>query len=456
MVEPSTSDTVVNKEPGTGAATQFVPRITAISGPGAGRVLAMTHVMATAGRHATNDLVVTDPGVSGVHLELRRGERGLHVRDAGSTNGTWLGAHRITEIELGPSAELTIGTTVLRIDTDAVAIAGMSPAESFGELVGRSAAMREIFGTLERVAGKPLGILFQGEGGTGKEEMARAVVARGPRAQASFVVVDVTSVPESLLDPLLFGQEKTASVEMAPGVFEANAGGTVLIDEVGRLPVHTQAKLLRVLERQELTRVGGHVPVKVDVRILASTSRDLRHEIEADRFREDLYFRLAQVRVVVPSLRERIEDLGLLATKLLQTVAGGAGPLTIAEDAMAQLASQPWPGNVRELRNALERGAALSRDGVIRRSDLAGEGVGIQGSRGDRDPLDLSGNFRDAKERAIERFESAYLASLMRRCNGNVSLASRESDIARHHLRDLLKKRELYGISWDKLPDSSG
>ncbi len=429
-----------------------VPRITAIAGPGAGRATAMTRAVATVGRHSTNDLVLDDARVSGVHLELRRVGDRVHVRDAGSTNGTWLGTHRIADAQLSVGAELLVGDTLLRFDTDdEVAHAAVSPDTSFGSLVGASTAMREIFATLERVAKKPFGLLFQGEAGTGKEEMARAVVARSPRASAPFVVIDVTSLPPALADVALFGQEKTSALEPATGLFEAANGGTVFVDEVGELSASSQAKLLRLLERQELTRAGGHVASKVDVRVLAATSRDLRHEIEQGRFREDLYLRLAQVRIFLPPLRDRMEDIPLLCTTFL--AASGEAALSIEADAMQQLMSYPWPGNVRELRNALERAAALVHDSVIRRADVAGEGFGFRGAAQERSPLDLSGSFKVAKERSVERFESTYLAALMRRCNGNVSLAAREADLARHHLRDLLKKRELYGIAWDKTED---
>jgi DNA-binding NtrC family response regulator len=446
-------DTAVNSALDAPERSHAVPRVVAVSGPGAGRAVAMTRALATVGRHATNDLVIDDKRVSGVHLDLRRvGER-IHVRDPGSTNGTWLGPHRITDIELAVGAELVVGDTTLCIEADDNATpAAVSADESFGELVGASTTMREIFSTLDRLSKKTLSILFQGEAGTGKEEMARAVVARSPRAAAPFIVVDVTSVPAALIDTVLFGQELPAQGGVVPSVFESANGGTVFVDEVGQLAAATQSKLLRLLERQELTRVGGHAVVKVDVRVLASTSHDLRNEIEHGRFREDLYFRLAQVRIFVPALRDRIEDIPLLCRKLLRVIAKDA-TLAIDDDAVAQLVAHPWPGNVRELRNALERAAALTSDDVIRRADVAGEGFGFRGTPDERSPLDVSGSFKDAKERAVERFESTYLSALMRRCNGNVSLASREADIARHHLRELLKKRELYGVSWDKHED---
>jgi DNA-binding NtrC family response regulator len=434
--------------------TQVVPRLTAIAGPGKGRALAMTHAIGTAGRHPTNDLVLADPRVSGVHLELRRVGDKIHVRDAGSTNGTWLGPHRVTEIELAAGGELIIGDTTLRIELDdGAAPAAVSPQESFGELVGKSTAMRELFATLERVAPKNLCLLIQGETGTGREEIARAIHAKSPRAQRPFIVVDATALPESLAESILFGHEKGAvpgATDARIGALEAANGGTVFVDEIGELSQMLQSKLLRMLERQEISRVGGHAPVRVDVRVIAATNRDLRHEIEAGRFREDLFFRLAQVRVIVPPLRDRPEDIPVICQKLLSTM-DRATPVMIEAAALAHLQAQPWPGNVRELKNVLARAAALAQGDIIRRGDVAGEGFGFRGTREERQAMDLSGTFSQAKERSIERFESAYLAALMKRCGGNLSLASREADLARHHLRDLLKKRGLYGVSWDKV-----
>jgi DNA-binding NtrC family response regulator len=430
-----------------------VPRLTAISGPGAGRALAMSSALATVGRHPTNDLALDDARVSGVHLELRRAGSRVHVRDAGSTNGTWIGPHRVTEIELAAGGELTVGGTLLRLDLDEGATpAATSQQDFFGELVGVSTLMHELFVTLERIAGKNLTVLLQGETGTGKEEAARAIHARSRRADKPFVVIDATSLPATLAESLLFGHEKgafTGADRRMVGLFEAAHGGTVFLDEIGELPGPIQAKFLRVLEQREVTRVGGNEPLPVDIRVIAATHRDLRHEIEAGRFREDLFFRLAQVRVLLAPLRDRPEDIPVLCQKLLSRVADDANVL-IEASALSHLQAQPWPGNVRELRNVLARAAALASGGVIRREDVAGEGFGFRGTREERSALNLSGEFTPAKERAIERFESAYLGALMKRCSGNLSLASREAGLARHHLRDLLKKRGLYGMGWNE------
>jgi DNA-binding NtrC family response regulator len=413
----------------------------------------MSAASATVGRHPTNDLVLPDPQVSGVHLELRRAGDRVHVRDAGSTNGTWVGPHRVTELELAPGGELLVGGTTLRIERDDTALrAAASERTSFGNLVGESVAMRELFATLERVAPKPLTVLIQGETGTGKEEVARALHAHSPRGAQPFVVIDATALPESLTESLLFGHEKgafTGADQRRVGFFETASGGTVFIDEIGELPASLQAKFLRVLERQEVLRVGGSAPIKVDVRVIAATHRDLRHEIDAGRFREDLYYRLSQVRVVIPPLRERAEDVAILVRCLLLSLKTESLPsIAVEPQALEFLAAQPWPGNVRELRNVLTRAVALAKDGVVRRHDVAGEGFGFRGTRPEREALNLSGAFATAKEHAIERFESVYLSALMKRCSGNLSLASRESGLARHHLRDLLRKRGLYGLSW--------
>jgi DNA-binding NtrC family response regulator len=436
--------------PGIVARTMALPKLVAVTGPSAGRAFAVARASATIGRHPTNDFVIEDPRVSGAHLELTREDDRVRVRDVGSMNGTWLGTHKVNDVELSVGAELTIGDTLLRLEVDAAGVAPpANERESFGQFVGRSTAMRELFATLDRIAPKDLSILIQGETGTGKEEVARAIHAASPRAAGPFVVIDTTALSEPLADALLFGDEKgdPTGIERA-GLFESAFGGTVFIDGVGELSLPLQAKVLRVLERREIVRVSGSKAVPIDVRVLSSTSRDLRNAIDnKGLFREDLYFRLAQVRAFVPPLRQRREDLPLVCAKLLARAGSDA---MIDVEALEHLSSMPWPGNVRELDNALLRAAAVARDGVIRRSDIAGEGEGFRGTAGERAPLDLSGTFAEAKDRAIERFERAYLTILMRGSQGNLSAAARQADVARHHLRDLLKKRGLYGVSLDE------
>lgn len=442
---------------------EAVARLTVIEGPNVGAAVALVRAQITVGRHPTNDLVLDDPAVSSVHLDVvRRSVGHVLIRDLGSTNGTWLGDHKLTEAELAPGATIRLGDTLLRVEPDPRAM--MPPASvaftRFESLIGSSPEMRELFAILNRVSPKPLSLLIQGETGTGKEEVARAVHARSPRASMPFTVLDATTIPAALAESVLFGHERgafTGADSRHQGALERANGGTLFIDEVGELPLSLQPKLLRVLERRELVRLGGKEIIPIDVRVVAATHRDLRLEIEANRFREDLYFRLAQVRVVLPPLRARPDDIPALARHFLEqtTEPGGRVP-AIADGAIEELRRRPFPGNVRELRNILVRAAALCEDNCIRMSDIAGEGYGFRGSEAERSPLDLAGTFSQAKQRAIERFEHAYLETLMRRTRGNLSRAAREADLARHHLRDLLKKRGLYGEPFGEPDPSAG
>jgi DNA-binding NtrC family response regulator len=426
-----------------------VPRLIVSQGPSSGKSVLLTRSRATLGRHPTNDLVLDDPRVSAIHLELvRRDDGRVLARDVGTTNGTWIGPHRIFAAELSPGALLRMGDSAVRVEVDDRAEPEKgSEAARFGGLIGASPEMRELFATLERIAPTPLTVLAQGETGTGKEELARAIHASSPRAGGPFVVLDAANIPATLAESVLFGHERgsfTGADARHVGAFERAHGGTLFLDEVGELPLDLQPKLLRVLETRSLTRVGGTEVVPVEFRLIAATHRDLRAEIDARRFREDLFYRLAEARVFVPPLRARPADIPLLVRHFLDEVGTPEQPLSMAAEAMKSLVERRWPGNVRELRNVVARAAALCQGGVITEADLAGEGFGFRGSSAERDPLDLAGTFAEAKSRAVERFEHAYLEALLRRCGGNLSKASRQADIARNHLRALLKKRGLY------------
>jgi DNA-binding NtrC family response regulator len=441
---PVTESTPRARKPSGGVA-----RIVVTQGQSAGNALVLRKARATVGRHPTNDLVIADPTVSATHLELERRDEGrLVVRDLHTTNGTFMGPHRLIEIEVGPGALIRMGDTHLRVELDDRAEPERGSANTrFGGLVGTSPEMLELFAALERIAPTPLTLLAQGETGTGKEELARAVHQASMRKTGPFVVLDAATIPSTLAESVLFGHERgafTGADARHVGTFERAHLGTLFLDEIGELPLDLQPKLLRVLESRTISRVGGNESIPVDFRLIAATHRDLAVLVEQRLFREDLFFRLAEARVILPPLRARVGDIGLLADHFLQEIGSEGTSLTITPEALASLEAKPWPGNVRELRNAIARAAALCQDGVITAQDLAGEGFGFRGSPAERDVLDLAGTFTEAKNRAVERFEKAYLDALIRRCGGNLSKASRQADIARNHLRALLKKRGLY------------
>ncbi len=421
-------------------------RVAVTSGPDAGKDVVVDRARVTAGRHASNDLVLSDAQVSGVHFELVRGEGGVSLRDLGSTNGTWIGGCRVIEVRLAPGVPWSVGGDLLVLERPSEPPAALPHRTSFGGLAGRSAEMRELFAYLEKVAPRDLSVLVEGETGTGKEEAARAIHAASPRAEGPFVVLDCASVPATLVGSVLFGHEKgafTGADAQRPGVFESASGGTILLDEIGEMPLDLQGRLLRVLERREVARIGSHRPIPVDVRVISATNRDLRREIERGAFRDDVYFRLAQVRIALPPLRARPEDVPLLATRFLQEVCGRNGePVpAISPDAIEWMTTHPWPGNVRELRNAMERAAALAEGGVLTRAVVVSEGIS---PRTQEILVDPAVPFKDAKSRVVERFERAYLAAVLRRAGGNVSKASRAAGLARNHFRDLLKEHGLW------------
>jgi two-component system response regulator GlrR len=286
-------------------------------------------------------------------------------------------------------------------------------------------------------------VLLEGETGTGKDLAAESIHRGGPRREGPFVVVDCASVPPGLLENELFGHERgafTGASEARGGAFEAADGGTIFLDEVGELDAQLQPKLLRALEKREVKRIGASAWTPIDVRVISATHRNLRADVNVGRFRPDLYYRLAVMRIVLPPLRERLGDLELLIDDLLDQLGAGGqrrAPLR-AEALRAGLARHAWPGNVRELRSAVER-AVLMADPAYW-ADLDG-GTEASGSSGAFvfDP-DLS--YRMAKERLLAEWERWFTAELLRRHDGNLTRAARAARMDRAHLRELVRRHK--------------
>jgi DNA-binding NtrC family response regulator len=408
------------------------------------------------GKATDNDLVISDETVSRNHFEIVRDGKGYLVRDLQSTNGTFLDGAEIKEAYLRAGSVVGAGAVELKFTPFEERIEILpSEREQLGEMVGRSTAMREIFGLIERIAPTDATVLIEGETGTGKDMVARTLHLLSRRKDAPFVVVDCGAVAGTLIESELFGHEKgafTGAVSARQGAFELASGGTVFLDELGELSLDLQPKLLRVLEQRELRRVGGAKTQKVDLRVIAATRKDLRSEVEKGKFREDLYFRLNVVPITAPALRDRKEDVPILIDHFLARLSpAGLPPPRLTDATRAALYAHDWPGNVRELRNVLERALALGSDPGALVAPLGGDAMRGGGGVA-AEPMEFvpGQSFRDTKERWTEAFERRYLTWLLRRADGNISKAARDADMDRKYLHKLLRK---YGIVADDHAD---
>jgi DNA-binding NtrC family response regulator len=396
------------------------------------------------GRDPGAHIVVADQEVSAFHCELRATSEGIRVKDLGSTNGTFLGPVRVHEAVVATPAELTVGRSRISLEPQAKRRVEVGFSDRFGPLVGNSPRMRRVFGILEKVASTPLSVLILGETGTGKELVAKAIHDASERKGGPFVVVDCGSIPPTLAESILFGHEKgafTGATERRKGALAEADGGSLFLDELGELPPELQPKLLRALSEKQVKRVGGNAFEPIEVRVLAATRRDLGAEMNAGRFRSDLFFRIAQVRVELPSLRERLSDLPLLVEDVCQRVGRPQHVQTVLSWIEQRMGSHDWPGNVRELVNVASVAATLADepgaiDDVL---TLARDEAAVEMPRSNGD----GAGFSDAKRTAISAFERDYFTGLAKRCKGNVSEMARQSGMERHHVRAYLRK---YGI----------
>lgn len=337
-------------------------------GPHAGETLRLSNEIIHIGRAEWCDLQLSkDMRVSSLHCELHQEPDGIRLVDRNSLNGVMVVGCRVYNAMLPYNLPFRVGDSVLRLQSNSTKTnIQINNQDSSGQLVGQSPRMRQLFAVLSRLGRSEVPVLFLGETGTGKSSIALALHQQSSRSQGPFVTVNCGALATNLIESELFGHEKgafTGADQAHPGFFEQADGGTLFLDEIGELPLEMQPKLLDILERKKVRRLGGTKERDVSFRLVTATHRNLRHQVEEGTFREDLYYRLAVMELTVPSLRERLEDLPMLAAHLLQQLS--EEPRKLSQEAVLRLKQHLWPGNVRELRNILERSLIWVDDEVI-------------------------------------------------------------------------------------------
>ncbi len=421
-----------------------------IDGPATGCIVIVSDGQRVIGSSDDCDLALVDSTLSRRHLQARWNGHRLELLDLESKNGSFYAGKRFDCVEVGFGEEFRVGKSLFKVVPAEEEVEPEATESScFGDLVGVSATMRKLFTLIDQVAPSDVSVLIEGETGVGKELVAEEIHRRSGRRDRPFMVFDCGAVPAELIESALFGHARgafTGANQDRTGLFDDANGGTVFLDEIGELRSDLQPSLLRVLDRGMVRAVGANQFHTVNVRIVAATHRNLGEMIESGQFREDLYYRLAAVRLSVPPLRDRVEDIEVLARHFL---ARSSRPgLAITPATLAAMCGHSWPGNIRELKNAVERGVALSSSGNLTLDNFPGAhrtsakipvgngGAAFRTPSGDRRP------FRDAKAEAIETFERAYLADLMS-AHTTLSAAAQAANMDRKHLRVILRR---YGM----------
>jgi DNA-binding NtrC family response regulator len=428
-----------------------------------GRICEVSAAPVTIGAAPDNTLCLSDRHVSRAHCQVFTRDGQCVIRDLGSTNGTHLDGVLVVEALLPLSARIGLGMTELTLEllTPAPKTRSSAP-EVFSEMVGRSKAMRQVFSALHSVAQSSLTCLLLGETGTGKELAAKALHEHSQRPAQPFLVVDCASVGPQFIEDKLFGHQRgafTGASSAVAGVFEEARGGSVFLDEIGELPMALQPKLLGVLERREATRIGSHTPIKLDFRLIAATHRNLPEMVRQGQFRQDLLYRISEFTLRIPALRERKEDIGLIAEAVLRREGYSR---TLANDAIEYLQSLPWPGNIRELRNMMRRAAVLARGAIIDRRlleelDTATSEIEIPEELALGSPLGLRStavsiptppaadqhSFELPLADAVEAFRKAYLQSLRHRFGNDLNAAAAHAGV---HPKSVSRLFRIYGV----------
>ena len=394
------------------------------------------------------DIRLTDRLVSRRHAALDPVGARLRVTDLDSTNRTFINGIEISEAFLDGGEFVRVGGTTFHVQqTETSKAAELSTRTSFGNVVGGSEEMRRLYPLCERIAKSDVPVIIEGETGTGKEVLAESLHAMGLRSKEPFVVFDCTATPPNLLESALFGHEKgafTGATGSRAGVFEQAHRGTLLIDEIGDLDINLQPKLLRVIQRMEVQRVGASRPIRVDVRVIAATRRDLDREVQAGRFRDDLFYRLAVARIELPPLRRRTGDIELLTRHFWAT--GGGAHVPIEQNLLHRFGDYAWPGNVRELRNAVMRRLALGDladiDPRAHGADFE-EDLGVE-SKGGPEFIETVVNklmpLAEARQEVVQEFERRYVDHVLEVHGGNVTRAATTAGVARRYFHLLRAK----------------
>ena len=444
----------------------MVPKLVVVDGPEKGKSLPLDGGSFTIGRQDGSDLQLFDAAVSRRHCELRRGDDGWEICDAGSIHGTFVNGVPVGRQVLAHGDYLQVSHTVLLFlsspdasddaasDERGSRLAAASTVEwrpdepgaerritgvrEFGAahgLVGESPAMGDLLDFLARVGPVDSTVLLRGESGTGKELVARALHRVSPRSEGPFVAINCASLSDTLLESELFGHERgafTGAVERKTGKLETAHDGTLFLDEVGEMPAAVQARLLRVLQERRFERVGGTQPIEVDVRLVAATNRDLETAIRQGGFRDDLYYRLNVIAYTLPPLRDRRQDVPLLARHFaarhgerLHRVGVGLEPATLSA-----LVAYDWPGNVRQLSNAIERALVLGDGEMIRPEDLPDEVL----------DQDSSGILRSDYQTALRDTKKRLLSTALAESDGNAAEAARQLGLHPNSFRRLMRQ----------------
>lgn len=417
-------------------------RLEVLEGPDRGQVFTATSNRMLIGTHGSVDVVLTDPTVSRFHCELCVDEHGIRLRDLESHNGTIVDSMEVIDGYCGVGSVLALGASRVRVQSalDPIAIR-LTSEDRFGPLYGKSAAMRALFAVLEKAAASEATVIIEGETGTGKDVAAMAIHAASSRSDGPLVVVDCGALPATLLESELFGHRKgafTGASQDRVGAFEAAHGGTLFLDEIGELDLALQPNLLRAIESRRIRPLGSDTDVPIDIRVIAATNRRLGVEVNAKRFRSDLYYRLAVLTVRMPPLRERLEDIPGLVQEILRLQGRELEPaaqLLAGKEVQRRLQLQAWPGNVRELRNYVEQCLAF---GTLPAVSAARQEHGGSGGA-----VDTTLPYREARKQWLARFERLYLDALLLEHGDNVRAAAQTAGVDRVHLYRLLSRAGL-------------